>query len=222
MSALKKPVLKALSDSHLRAIGMVAAHWAQLEVTLLWIVSRVCKIELKQAVVLAGAQNATAWCEMLRKLTSPVQEVGKPKIRMPIDPICETVQTLLKERNNIVHTAWYDARDFTVGLINFVDVRPKATQKARGAGIPKRGSKIFLETSYTARERLKVASEIQAVERSLFGWWDQRQKVSRLAELQRNPSSPPTPTRKSQSLAQLAKLLPEKAGKKPSPTKKPA
>lgn len=169
MSAPKKPVLKALSDSHLRAIGMVAAHWARLEVTLLWIISRTCNIELKQAVILAGAQNATAWCEMLQKLTTPEQEAGKPKIRTPIDEIVEKVKLLLTSRNNIVHTSWFDTRDFSVGLINFVDERPKANQKARGAGIPKRGRKIFLDTSYTAKEMLKVASEIQAVEQALLG-----------------------------------------------------
>lgn len=174
MPAPKKPVLKVLSDSHLRAIGMVAANWSRLEVTFLWVIARVAEIEFKDAAILAGAQNAMSWCDMLQKLTAPPENVQQHlKIaKTPLDAIRKKVETLQRERNNIVHSFWLDPdASKRGGLLDLgIKVRPKAGQKASGTGIPKRGGKVFLKASYNAKEMLSVAKQIQDLEDELLAW----------------------------------------------------
>jgi hypothetical protein len=201
MAPPKKAVLRALSDSHLRAIGMVAAQWSSLEVTLLWIVSRAFKIRMSQAVILAGAQNAPAWCEMLRKEMNPPIERGKKTPTTKLDKLAEEVAKLLKLRNDVVHTAWdphgeYGLIDGEAGeVLNARLPRIKAAHKASGTGIPKRGSKLIIETELTAAEMIAIATRIEAVEQALFVWWRQRNQTNRLADLLRTPSDRSIPAK---------------------------
>lgn len=174
MPAQKKPVLKALSDSHLRAIGMVAANWSRLEVTFLWVIARVVGIDFRNAVILAGAQNAMSWCDMLQKLTAPPEGEQQhiKRVKTPLDAIRKEVETLQKERNNIVHSFWLDPNaKMHGGLLGLgLEVRPKADRKASGTGIPKRGARVFLKASYDAKEMLGVATQIQKLEEDLLAW----------------------------------------------------
>lgn len=180
----KKQVLKALSDPHLRAIGLVAAQWASLEISILWVLSKESSLSLTQTVVLAGSQNASAWCEMLRKLTDPERVPGKPKAKTDLDPITGEITALLTLRNSIVHTSW-NTPESVGGLLNYVEAktaRPRAAHKAEGIGIPKRGNKIFSVTMFTTSEMLAIATRIQKVEQSLYSWEFQRQKIRQQKE----------------------------------------
>ena len=180
-----KSVLKALGDSHLRAIGLVAAQWAELEMSVVWVLSRIADISLSKAVILAGAQNAVAWIDMIKKISYGIQQEGQPKIKTAIDPISKEIADLLKLRNDIVHTSWNQPSS-TAGLLDIEgkpNTRPRAALRAEGIGIPKRGSKVFSRTSLNTREMLKIATRIQEVEQTLFLWWNQRQKTNRLTEL---------------------------------------
>ncbi len=174
MAAPTKPVLKALSDSHLRAIGMVAANWSRLEVAFLWVIARVADIDFKDATILAGAQNATSWCDMLQKLTAPPENVQQhfKLTKTPLDAIKKKVEALQRERNTIVHSYWLDPEaNSRGGLLGLgLKTRPNARQKASGTGIPKRGVKVFLKASYNATEMLGVAKQIQDLEEELLAW----------------------------------------------------
>jgi hypothetical protein len=205
MAPPKKAVLSALGNSHLRAIGMVAAEWSNLEVSILWTVSRVFGIKMSQAVILAGAQNATAWCDMLRKETNPPVIPGKPQEQTKLDKIADKVTKLLTLRNNVVHTAWHEQAEYgliygeAADALNARSSRPKlkSTHKATGTGIPKRGNKLFIDTSLTAAEIIALANRIAAVEQELFVWKRQRDRTNRLAELLKTPSHHSTPAKSS-------------------------
>jgi hypothetical protein len=187
MAPPKKIVLRALGDSHLRAIGMVAAQWSSLEFSLLWVLSQEFKIKPSEAVILAGAQNAAAWCEMLRKQTNPPHKLGAQKRLSSIDKLALEVGKLLKLRNDIVHTAWDAPR---VGIISGVMAdrkRLKASDKATGSGIPKRGSKLFTDTDFTATEMIAVATRIAKVEQDMLVWLDRRSQPNRLLNLLQKP-----------------------------------
>ncbi len=206
----KKQILKALSDSHLRAIGLVAAQWAQLELTLISILSKTSNIPVKQTLILAGAQNATAWCDMLHKLTYEPHALGKPKVKTSLDPIRQRIADLQAQRNTIVHTAWFEPKaEIPSGLFGDIPrARIRASQTAEGAGIPKRGNKIVTITSYSAKEMLAVASKIEKVELDVSSWHHQQQPTSRLIELLRTPSSHSIPVKN---------LKPQKTRLKSSP-----
>ena len=194
--ALAKPVLKALSDSHLRAIGLVAAQWADLEWSIMFILSKAFKLDFKHAVILAGAQNPEAWCRMINKLLYPQPAKGDPKIKRPLDKITDKIIKLSSKRNAIVHTSWFPPQPIAGGLFSLgsksVPARPKAGEAAEGAALPKRNPKIFLNISYNATQMLEVANEIAKVELELLSWWRQQPKTNLLAEMLRTHASPPT------------------------------
>lgn len=185
MPAPKKPVLKVLSDAHLRAIGMVAANWSRLEVTLIWALAKIGDVDFRKAVILAGPQNAISLCEMLDKLLAPQSiKDPKPTKNTEFSKIKERIQALQRDRNNIVHSYWFGPNtNKLVGLLGIeLNQRPTADQKVSGTGIPKRGNKVFLDNAYTAKEMLSVAKQIDELDMTILKWAQMTMRTRALAK----------------------------------------
>jgi hypothetical protein len=172
----KNSILSALSDSHLRAIGKVAAQWSALELTMMYCISRITGSTIKQAVILTGSQNVASWCDMLKKLTEDSKPfTGKAT---ELDRICKQIIDIQSERNAVVHTAWHP-RVALIGLLGSPTelVRIKSKEQASGVGVPKRGTQVYKDVAYSAPEMIRVAKDIQAAETDLFAWMQKRPKT---------------------------------------------
>lgn len=175
MAKQKNEILKALRDTHLRAIGKVAAQWSALEITILFVISKALNVSFTQATIVCGSQNASAWCDMLKKLTN--ESKGSE-----LATVCKTIEDLQSKRNNIVHAYWHPRQEVANGLFGLNITPQKPPILARGIGVPKRGKEIFRQFEYAPQDILKVANEIAKAERSLFDWHSQRQKRLLLAQ----------------------------------------
>lgn len=159
-------IRKALSAAHLQAIGLVAAHWSELELTLLWALSKTAGIGFVKTVTLAGSQNVTAWCEMLSKLTGQPLSKGSP-----LGKLKQQIADAQVQRNQVVHAAWHSREEVRGGLLGEIAPKPMgAKDVASGTGVPKRGKSPLITIEFTAPEMRKVAAEIAAIEQSVHEW----------------------------------------------------
>jgi hypothetical protein len=181
MAKQKSEVLKALRDTHLRAIGKVAAQWSALEITILFVISKTLNVSFSDATAVCGSQNASAWCDILKKLTKESKSAGLPE-NTELDRVCITITKLQTKRNDIVHGYWHPRREMSSGLLG-LSLNPNIPSKlASGIGVPKRGTKIFKLIELTPEDMLNTANEIAQAERALFEWHSQRQKRHLLAQ----------------------------------------
>lgn len=173
--------IKTLSTTHLRAIGKVAAEWSSLELTILLTLAAAAKVDFKTATILVGTQNVTVWCEMLKKLTGDSaaykkrkKKPGEPDTKKKpteLDRLCERINELQRERNEIVHAVWFPTTP--LGLPDFDSFPPKTSKskdKLLATTFPKRGKKTTKFTIKTAKEMLAVASGIAKVGLDLHVW----------------------------------------------------
>lgn len=164
--ASKEYVLRALSDSHLRAIGKVAAQWSSLETTMLRAIADVASIEFETLLLFVGSSGTKTWTELLIALSGE----GKKSL---LSTLCHEINELYAMRNQIVHCDWKPPIKLTPGMgllgATFTDP-PKATERATGTGIKKRSAQPLVPIAFTAREMLAVAKQIAAAERDLLGW----------------------------------------------------
>ena len=168
-------VLKALSDAHLRAIGKVAAQWSALEFAILRTISDVARTDHHTTLTMIAAQGFVSWCEILKAVSGDVTPKPKPKLNTPteLESLVTTMTTLHKHRNNIVHCAWDAPFGITpgMGLLGIHDLpRPKAHEKAKGSGLKKRERDPVFPISYTAKEMLGYARQIDRAETALHDW----------------------------------------------------
>lgn len=194
MARKKNEVLKALRETHIRAIGKVAAQWSVLEITILFVIAKVLNVEFRDAVAVCGSQNATAWCDMLKKLTKESKSTGAPK-RTVLDNICQTISELQTKRNDIVHGYWHPRKEVATGLLGLPLNPSKPPELASGIVVPKRGVAVFRQIEMTPSEMLKTANEIAKAERELFDWYSQRQKRLLTAQQLTYPSTMDPQTR---------------------------
>lgn len=201
MARPSKEILRTLSSAHLRAIGRVATQWNALELTVLWVLSKVAGSGLTTTVVLAGSQNATAWAEMLQKLTRDTKAITGSKTEL--DRIRTRIEEAQRKRNDVVHAAWHPRAEVR-GIIAeaMIQPKPKAGDRVTATALPKRGKEIYKDIAYTSAEMLKVADEIQATESDLFDWFARWQRSPRgLLSLQ-PPVGPAQPNRLAEVLLQ--------------------
>lgn len=202
----KKEVLKALSSAHLRAIGSVAAHWNLLELTLLWAISKIAKVSYSQAIIMAGAQNAEAWCAMLQKMTGDTKRPGPGAKPTKLDKLTTSVQELHAKRNEVVHASWHPRTPIVAGLLSAThppSAPPKGKDKASGTGIPKRGKKVMNFIDYTSSEILAISNQIEKIEQDVYEWLGHWQKVQREAGAQEIHADPHPPANDWPSLQPL-------------------
>ncbi len=201
MARRRSVTSKALSASHLRAIGKVAATWSALELTMLNAIADAAKLDLRDAIILVGSQNVAQWCEVLKKLTGdsneflPRQE-NKQNKKSPLtqlDVICATITKLQPRRNQVVHTYWRQNAP-EQGLYGIGS--PQSTTgklPAVGVSIPKRGNKVILSVAMNSRDMLSVARDTEEARRSLLAWMGQRKQVLTLRDLLQAPPANSTP-----------------------------
>lgn len=201
MASTKNDLLRSLSTSHFRAIGRVAAQWNALELTILWAIGKESGLNMKTAAILAGSQNATAWCEMLKKLSGDTKTVTRKKTAL--DTICARVTIAQKQRNDVVHAAWHPREEIRGGLFGELPAqKPKAKDKILGTGVPKRGTSSFTVIEYDSTQMLAVAAEIESIEQALFDWLDPRMTRRRLENAPPPPPGSPHQTNKLLALLQ--------------------
>src|SRR2546423_694411 len=104
----KNYVLRALSDSHLRAIGKVAAQWSSLEFYILRAVAEIAHVEHETVLMMLAAQGFSSWCEILAALSGETTPKPKPKTHKPteIEAHLTELGILHAHRNKIVHCSW--------------------------------------------------------------------------------------------------------------------
>lgn len=191
MAPPKKRIHEALSPAHLKAIGRVAAQWSSLELTLIWVLSKVTDIPLSTMLLLVGSQSTKQWCDMLIKITRDSKNFhsilarGPKPVQTELDILCAEIEDLRPLRNQIVHATW-DPPTVRIG-------RLKAKDKAEGTGI-KRNAGMLNVFQYSSLEMLKIANRIEAVEQAAFDWLNLRKKRLRLAAALKTGAGAPSPS----------------------------
>lgn len=180
----KSPVHKALRQTHLRAIGKVAASWSSLEVTVLFVIARLLGITTEKAVAVCGSQNMAAWCDAVKKITGqPKSSVNKlAPVDARLNAVCKELLRLQTQRNNIIHAYWTPNETMALSGLLSEYVKPKPGERASGIGMPKRGHEIFRSINLTPKEMLKVAADIEKVEQEFLSWFSDREKRLKYAK----------------------------------------
>jgi hypothetical protein len=201
MPRQKSAIRKALTPSHLQAIGLVAATWNSLELTLLYLISKMAETRFPTTVAMVSPSNFAAWLDMLRRLTRRSKEHSWKEKELV--KICERMKSRHTERNAVVHAVWGEQSG--IGL----------AKTASGFGMPKRGLTVFLEIEKTSAEMRAIAKRILEVEQELIGWYAKQQPMTTLQRLSQGllavqnhqPSSATRQSQQSASPQKLADLL---------------
>lgn len=174
--ASKDHVLRALSGSHLRAIGKVAAQWSSLETSVLSAISDISQVSHHTVLVMIGTQGFRQWFEILRAVSGE-HLLKRPK---PLGALWSKIEPLQKRRNEVVHCNWMAPISLTpgIGLLGASYLpTPAAHEQARGYGISRSKAAPVMPIAFSAREMLSVAREIEAAERALNAWLRQWKKT---------------------------------------------
>ena len=204
MPRKKSQVRKALTDSHLKAIGTVAASWSSLEMSILYIMAKIASIPFQTALILAGPSNLAAWSDMLKKLCGQATRYGWNEKKL--SSLLEKIKKLSSERNNVVHASWSpETNNQQTGLLWIPPTNAQPPKIAKGLGVPKRGKSVLISVEKTAADIRDVAKKIEATEQELFVWLAQTPprhvQLALALEAQGRQNPPTNPNRLSSLLS---------------------
>lgn len=158
MPRKKADVFRRLTNSHLQAIGRVAATWSLLELMVLSALSTISGIRLDKAIILAGPSAFASWLDMLAILARNSAE--HKHIEYELDALFKLLKKLLNRRNHIVHAVWQIPRVGGPGLINSYIAPLTARSKIEADGFPKRGKEWIIRVAWTPKQMRHVATLI--------------------------------------------------------------
>lgn len=188
MPAKQTSIQKFLKPNHLHAIGLVAAQWSSLELTVIFIIAKLAQLDVASTITLVAPSNFASWLEMLRKLTIQSKEIAWKEPQLV--KLSEKMRTLQTARNGVVHAAWMPGQTES----------NKKWPSVSGIGVPKRGLKILLSIDKTPAQMRALAKAIESAESALVGWQNLRREepqikglLGKLYDLDNPPTNPPTP-----------------------------
>jgi hypothetical protein len=152
VSSLAKQIL---SESHLKAIGLVAAEWSYTEVFLESLIWEVGDLHERGYAITTHIQSETRLF-MLEALAETRVPSGATKAE--IKKVVAEIRRLRTDRNNIVHSLWLSPAQ-PQGLITGAMFRkrkptPKATK------VQAKGKVVISSKPFTARQIMATVSEI--------------------------------------------------------------
>lgn len=183
MPTKQTSIQKFLKPNHLQAIGLVAAQWSSLELTVIFIIAKIAKIDVASTITMVAPSNFASWLEMLRKLTIQSKELSWKEPQLV--KLSEKMRTLQTARNGVVHAAWMPGPNES----------NKRWPSVSGIGIPKRGLKILLSIEKTPAQMRSISKAIEAAESALVSWHNLKREEPRIKGLLGNfygLGSPPT------------------------------
>jgi hypothetical protein len=160
----KKRILKTLSAAHLRAIGSVSAHWSLCSLRCSG-QSPETQHQPTEHITLVGSQGVDAWAAMLVAFTGHSARGVRGMRPTKLEEILGELTELKWKRNEVVHAGSYERR----GIIA-AQMRPTATQHAKGFGIKKRGTALLVDIEMNSADMLGITSRIEVLERSISEW----------------------------------------------------
>lgn len=165
----KARIRKALSDAHLKGIGLVAANWADLEFTLMFLVAKESGTTPDKAFSMIAGNGLLSWLEILRRL---LLENKKEWLweRLASQKLYAKLTELNAQRNQIVHAAWHvpEPLNRLAALISQFESLPPPVE-ARGIGFKKKGPTTIV-VRFTAEEMRAVAKRIEEAREELISW----------------------------------------------------
>lgn len=184
MARPKSRIRKALSDAHLKAIGVVAASWSDLELRLVTLIILQSGTSFSKALAMVGGSNVKDSVLITLRLLEADGLAWKIKAFKDLK-IESEISRLQGLRNQIIHATWNIPEvNRLFELLAPVEAKAKKL-KATGIGFKKNAMQISIPVEFTAAEMRTVAKEIAAVNKSIVEWWQMREPVPRLQQLAR-------------------------------------
>jgi hypothetical protein len=134
--------LRTLSTQHFINIGLVAAEWANLELTIQLAIHHLAGIPRDIGFILTKPCSPASWCDSLIALAHMLPEHQEKE--NPLRRFAQVVNDLAAERANVVHSAWTDRIEDVVS----------------GIGLPKKGRKPTLDIKMSPKEMRAIAERI--------------------------------------------------------------
>lgn len=168
MARPKAEVRKALSDAHLKAIGMVAANWSALEFTLMFLVAQESGTTTNKTFTLIAGNGINSWLQVLERLLENDGKGWKWQT-LKTAGLLKSLQDLQTHRNNIVHAVWNvpePLNKLAQLVLQKVNLPPPV--QAQGLGFKKGRSTVIIQ--YTAADMRSVAKQIAGMREELLKW----------------------------------------------------
>lgn len=154
MTRTAKSTALTLSPSHLQAIGRVAAEWSALEFAFQCAMVVASQVPFHKVVAFTAPTPMNGWIDFLSNLL--LQQSSS--LQRELTELFERISKAQTKRNSIVHAVWSEQFPQDIGRRAL-----RGTDNAFGTGFPKRGRKLLVHQSYTAREIREVAKEISTL-----------------------------------------------------------
>ena len=160
---------QSLTDSHLKAIGLVAAEWSYTELCLENLIWEVAGINQRHGHAITTHIPSETRINILQALADAI--AMKDELNAELNSLLGRLREIRTKRNNIVHSLWISSKPIPIfTLAELMSKKRRRKPTPFSIKFSARGKLVIKNTLMKPKDVLAVAQEITALVTDMYGY----------------------------------------------------